>query len=318
MKHIKLLLAGSLLVIGSFTLKAQTFFLDSAVYYVHKSAPSLTPGLDRNTHFKELLLFDSIGQLGEYYTVERTPGKYNFSDSLTYKLRVFEDRLYFTGTLTTINEDTFEIEDLMIYDFNLNEGDTFVVDEYTSGLKYKLVLDSIGQKVFDDGISRETYYWKTISGYYEFSGYALHFIAKGIGSNKGLVCFPLTERLVYWQNVISVCFNNELVYKIPDTYYFVEDYCNEDSIQTIIEKFRSVSVVRVNKQTLKIYPNPVESDLFIDGIENENFEIRDQLGKTVMKGYFEKNIDVRGLKTGVYQLIIKSNDISYTSKIIKL
>jgi len=318
MKHIKLLLASSLFILGSFSIKAQTFFLDSAVYYVHKSEPSQIPCLVFNSYFKELLLFDSIGQLGEYYTVERTPGKNNFSDSLTYKLRVYQDRVYFTGTLTTINEDTFEIEDLMIYDFNLNVGDTFVVDEYTSGLKYKLVLDSIGQKVFDDGISRETYYWKTISGYSEFSGYALHFIAKGIGSNKGLVCFPLTERLVYSQNVISVCFNNELVYKIPDTYYLMEDYCNEDSIQSIIEKFRSVSVARVNKQTLKIYPNPVESDLFIDGIKYEEYEIRDQLGKTVMKGFFENNIDVRVPKTGIYQLLIKSNDINYTLKIIKL
>jgi hypothetical protein len=225
MKHIKLLLASSLLVVGSFTLKAQTFFLDSAVYYVHKSESSQIPCLVFNTHFKELLLFDSIGQLGEYYTVERTPGKYNFSDSLTYKLRVYQDRVYFTGALTTINEDTFEIEDLMIYDFNLNVGDTFVVDEYTSGLKYKLVLDSIGQKVFDDGISRETYYWKTISGNYEFTLFPLHFIAKGIGSNKGLVCFQLTGKLV-WQNLISVCFNNELVYRIPDTYLSLGDYCD--------------------------------------------------------------------------------------------
>jgi hypothetical protein len=318
MKHIKLLLASSLLVLGFFSLKAQTFFLDSTVYYVHKSAPSLTPGLDFNTHFKELLLFDSVGHFGEYYTVERTPGKYNLTDSLTYKLRVFEDKVYFTGFLITGNNDTFEINNLLIYDFNLNVGDTFEVDENTSGLKYKLALDSIGQKVFDDGISRETYYWKTISGYNEFTLFPLHYIAKGIGSNKGLVCFPLTNRVVFWQNLISICKLNEPIYKIPDTYYSVEDFCNEDTIQSIIEKFRSVSVVKINKQTLKIYPNPVETILYIDDIKNEEFEIRDQLGKTVLKGYFENKIDVERLKTGIYQLIIKSNEINYTSKIIKL
>lgn len=177
--------------------------------------------MDFNTHFKELLLFDSVGHFGEYYTVERTPGKYNLTDSLTYKLRVFEDKVYFTGFLITGNNDTFEINNLLIYDFSLNVGDTFEVDENTSGLKYKLALDSIGQKVFDDGISRETYYWKTISGYNEFSGFPLHFIAKGIGSNKGLVCFPLTNRVVFWQDLISICKLNEPVYKIPDTYYYV-------------------------------------------------------------------------------------------------
>lgn len=318
MKHIKLLLASSLLFLDSFTLKAQTFFLDSAVYYVHKSAPSLTPGLDFNTHFKELLLFDSVGHFGEYYTVERTPGKYNHTDSLTYKLRVFEDKVYFTGYLFTVNNDTFEINNLLIYDFSLNVGDTFEVDENTSGLKYKLSLDSIGPKVFDDGVSRETYYWKTISGYNEFTLFPLHYLAKGIGSNKGLVCFPLTNRVVFWQNLISICKNNVLVYKIPDTYYSVEDYCDEDTIQSIIEKFRSVSVVKINKQTLKIYPNPVETILYIDDIKNEEFEIRDQLGKTVLKGYFENKINVSRIKTGIYQLIIKTNHITYTAKIVKL
>jgi hypothetical protein len=124
--------------------------------------------MDLTTHFKELVLYDSAGDFGEYYTVERIPGKYNFSDTISYNLRVLNDSVFFSGLKINSNNDSFEINDLLIYDFTINIGDTLKVSDNPSGIQYQLIPDSIVQITFLDGLSREAFFWKTSNPGYKF------------------------------------------------------------------------------------------------------------------------------------------------------
>jgi photosystem II stability/assembly factor-like uncharacterized protein len=70
-----------------------------------------------------------------------------------------------------------------------------------------------------------------------------------------------------------------------------------------------------------VYPNPASNKLFIDSktidLRNTNIEIKDMLGKTVLKSEGSNSgIDISGLPDGAYLLLVKGNSISETKKIL--
>ncbi|MCK9480274.1 MAG: T9SS type A sorting domain-containing protein [Bacteroidia bacterium] len=317
MKHIRLLLSVSLVLLIGKPAKAQTFFEDSTYYFVYQDAYSLTPGLDFGTYCKELLRIDSIGDMGEYYTVERTPYKPFWGyDSLTYKLRVFNDKVYLSGFLTNNNNDSFEINDLLIYDFTLDIGDTMFVSDTLSGLYYGLILDTIVDITYLDGISRETFYWSVIDPHNEFNNIKLDYTVKGIGSNRGLVYFELLVRRTGWQGLVSACKDNTPIYLNNPTHYpiDVEDACNEDTIRS-----RVISVEHIISIPLKIYPNPAQTELFLQEIPlHSAYRILNVVGAEVTKGVYEGNaIPVSALPQGVYLLQIQTQEQVWQARFVK-
>ncbi|MEQ8360615.1 MAG: DUF1028 domain-containing protein [Cytophagales bacterium] len=80
----------------------------------------------------------------------------------------------------------------------------------------------------------------------------------------------------------------------------------DNAITTNCDSFPSTISSFVNDNTINISPNPVENQLFIKNIDNEvDFKIFNMIGTLIKEGKTENNtIDVRGLKPGVFLLII--------------
>lgn len=74
-----------------------------------------------------------------------------------------------------------------------------------------------------------------------------------------------------------------------------------------------------SEQTLKMFPNPVISDLFlVDNTDFNEFELFDPSGKKVKNGSIEFNtIDFSQLEVGIYFLNLKGNNKQSNFKIIK-
>ena len=72
-------------------------------------------------------------------------------------------------------------------------------------------------------------------------------------------------------------------------------------------------------QHFKVYPNPVKQMLNIDlvGFEAQNFEIKNMLGQTVMKGRYKTNIDISKFETGVYILQLNIGEKTKIKRFIK-
>lgn len=76
--------------------------------------------------------------------------------------------------------------------------------------------------------------------------------------------------------------------------------------------------VIVKEDKLKVYPNPVVDNLYIDGDSNRlyHFQLYNSSGQIVTKGKFENNkISLTGLPSGIY--LIRINDSNEVFKIIK-
>ncbi|HMC00531.1 MAG TPA: T9SS type A sorting domain-containing protein [Flavobacteriaceae bacterium] len=85
----------------------------------------------------------------------------------------------------------------------------------------------------------------------------------------------------------------------------------------------SLGIHDLNKQNVKVYPNPVKDKFFLDTQENIKYIIiYDVNGRllsqsTFIGDYTKKDIDVSQLSNGIYFLRLKSDIDKYTLKIIK-
>ncbi len=320
MKHTRLVLSLSFLFFNGLPVKAQTFFMDSMVYYSHVGLPSTSSTFQ--DWFKETVVFDSLGTKGEYYTIQRSESQ----SSRSYKLRVLNDSVFFSGILMDLKTDsiwhidTTYVEDILIYNFTMQVGDSL---EIASPLSISLKLDSIVNKTYPDGVSRATYYYH--SKHYHY-GYNQTFI-KGLGSNIGLVYFPFDWLAVDYLSLVSVCSEGQLLYlnSLYDSSGLydlkINDYCDEDSIEQAIPRLNGMSVKEITQKQISVYPNPAQSELFLDipfMAENIRFEIYNSVGAIVKSGVLDRNsISVSELSQGVYLLQIQTQEQVYQARFVK-
>lgn len=328
MKHIKLVLSISILLYSN-ALKSQSFFIDGATYYTYTDAISLTPGYSYASYFKEIIKLDSINQNGEYYTIKRSNiEKVNKIDSSTYKLKVRNDRVYFSGYLINHIKDSFLIEDLMIYDFTQKPGDTLNISDSKSGLKQSLILDSIISRIFEDGISRQVFYYTVNRLSSEQVWVRIKFVAKGLGSDVGLVGFRITNRIsVYWEELISICSSIPVYSNTKFSILKNNAFCEEDSIIQLIKILKKASFNVLGIEKYKIYPNPVKDELWVSinsPTKQLTVEIVDFTGKVIGKAINplitnnQIKIDLSRYYKGFYTLVLHSDTGLFNQKFIKL
>lgn len=80
------------------------------------------------------------------------------------------------------------------------------------------------------------------------------------------------------------------------------------------------SVADFNKSTIRIFPNPANNFINLEGIQPQtSFEIYDLTGKIITKGNLENSqkIDIQSIKQGVYFLMVESRNSREISKFIK-
>lgn len=323
MKHIKLLFYTSLFSILTTNLYAQKYFLDSSTYYTYVDAPSLSQGLSFVHYIKETLNLDSANSNGNYYTVDYFASDFNMIPKFNtkYNLKYIGEKVYFTGKLRNDNNDSFEVSDLLIYDNSLIVGDTLKIMHPASGLKIQLIVDSIKNKVFQDNQTREIQYYTIFEGIpNEFYRNGVAFTASGLGSNFGLLPFKLNRRNApYWQQLISVCNNNNVVYSSNDQFdnWLISNYCNEIEIMDLIDTIRSLSIDEIANKTIEVYPNPVNKELFVNGISSGDFTIFNSVGRTLLVGKYDISLNTTLLSKGIYYISIKQGNKIYNSRFIK-
>ena len=90
--------------------------------------------------------------------------------------------------------------------------------------------------------------------------------------------------------------------------------------QIFIAQYNNSSILSNSEFNLKnfsIFPNPVNETIYIPNISNFNYEICDFLGKIVIKGNNENQINVNSLSKGIYVLKLKTNERTINQKFIK-
>jgi hypothetical protein len=81
----------------------------------------------------------------------------------------------------------------------------------------------------------------------------------------------------------------------------------------------TLGIPNFSGETLKMYPNPITSDLFlVNNTDFNEFELFDTIGKKVNSGSIDSNtINFDQLNTGIYFLNLKGNNKQNTFKIVK-
>lgn len=289
MKHIKLTFIISLLFLAVKNINAQNSYLDSSTYYTYIDAPSLSQGLNFSTYSKELIHLDSANAQEKYYSVFYNSKDWKQHQSV-YFLRAKNDSVFFSGKLQNESGDSFFVNDLLIYDFSLNAGDTMKISNSASGLNIELLVNSVKDVKYQDNQLRKTQYYTILSRspaeYYRVP--SPFFASQGLGSNYGLLPFKLIRRnSPFWQELISVCTQkNNIVYLSSYFNYWGNiDYCSETKILSKIDSLKNASINNLINKKLNIYPNPINDRLInITISETDNIKsvkIYNTMGKKI-------------------------------------
>jgi hypothetical protein len=107
----------------------------------------------------------------------------------------------------------------------------------------------------------------------------------------------------------------EYIDQVKEEYYGDSDYFGYQWLD--IEEKPSVVYGH-----LKVYPNPVDDDLWIaNELNGCHFSILDAYGRQVAKGLINQSgtthISLKGLEKGFYVITVQDNRTLYTAKILK-
>ena len=84
---------------------------------------------------------------------------------------------------------------------------------------------------------------------------------------------------------------------------------------------KNATSVYENDSYFRIYPNPANNTLYIDGIDQNygiEYQISDNNGKLLLSGTLRDNgINIKSLSTGVYYISINANGVTYKDKFVK-
>ncbi len=194
-------------------------------------------------------------------------------------------------TRTSQNSD----EEQMIYDFNLDEGDTFVFSLYGgSYIVYRVdsvnVNDNLLKRLYLKGISDENICDEWI---------------EGIGSVNYPLLYPFQSISMHaYGKLLCVKQNNVTAFMNPQYNTCYIPFMNLES---------------VDNTSIKIYPTLVKDNIYVVSDNNKPMDISfvnisGHIMKTIRtKGC--KEIDISSLPSGIYNVIINN---THSQKIIKL
>lgn len=199
-----------------------------------------------------------------------------------------------------------------LHDFNANVGDTWEIEVDTCSF-YVSVTNVEYEEFF--GKTRKVLHINDAMGY--FSGK----IVEGIGSLNHF--FPT--------DIFYVCKGTFCCSPVvTDLRCFIEDsefqYKKDDFPCDTIYVDKDLSVYKIDKNNLSVYPNPVSNFIYIKNNTDENIStlgylIYDIQGKVIREGETNGNsIFVGDLRKGVYRFSVFSKDKKYykSVKFIKL
>jgi len=254
-----------------------------------------------------------------YTTLDTVICGYNLKQLLGY-FRQDEQKIYFAPYGYT--ENSFGRE-FLLYDFGLSIGDTVFIEygfryylwsQNSYPRDYYLFMDyypmDIGLIVsdieIDNGIK------KIILNGYEAEGDIWY---EGIGSPYGLFNAGKVQALDgYFFDFSLNCFKHN------DTVKYLN---NLECTKCFCKAFIGIKKEKIDTETIKIFPNPIDDILSIRAFSNElinSIEIMDLNGKTINQHIVnakEFELNISDLTSGYYLINIITNQSTHIKKIIK-
>jgi len=212
-------------------------------------------------------------------------------------------RVYFTGNNNPLISIGFsDSTETVLYDFSLEVGDTFFIQNS---------LDSIQIVNFIDSVLISEQWRKRIN--FIQNSLSKRVWIEGIGDTKGLF-FPVQFEFEHYQ--LLVCYEDSQIFWTNPEITF-------DCLTLGIE-----DISQMNNDKLQIYPNPATNEITFDFknfTQEQDFEILiyNAVGIEVKKENLSKNdqnktINIKDLNSGIFYYRIISNSQFYSGKFIKI
>lgn len=188
---------------------------------------------------------------------------------------------------------------ILLYDYNLGVGDTFRFNAFIEDFGnneyevWELRVDSIANIKLGDSISRRQWHFSPISitsGRPRFESWI-----EGLGSEKLDWNYARAKGEDGEHQVLILCKNKEVIY----SHASMQPSCDSTYWQ------ERVSVYNYEKESITIHPNPVQSQLQIEGLNQlTQYQIYSLTGQLLQYGSTNDSIDVQHLKSGLYMLYL--------------
>lgn len=329
MKIINKLTIALLLGFSNLSLFAQDSLIHNSMYVNHLQSYS-TLYFSPFWNMEQIVL-DSVSETGKHYTATvvdmdsiliidtfKTMSAPMFSN---YTLREKDEKVYFSGylrkvqtTSSGIYTDSFRVDNILLYDYTMNPGDSFHVNIPYLELDFYFRLDSIVPIMYGDSIVRESFY---MSHSKVFNHKNQSIWIKGMGSNMGLSYLPASyyQLGVLYADLLSLCSNSQLVYlnNLFEKSQF-NSYCTSEGLNEIMDYFRkntSTMEINSNKSEILLFPNPAGNEFFIqypsDYTKETTLQLMDVRGRVVFQSPNQVNsINTENLPSGIYFLQIQN------------
>ena len=262
---------------------------------VNKDSHEYLPLIEEN---KQWNVCYRIADVREYTRAYKWFGEDTVINDLTYKIIYASEKnspyqwqidcfmREDTATQKVYQRYTTHEWERIVYDFNVNEGDTiFVVKDDPHSDDIYLVVQSVNDIILGDGITR-----KKIE--LAWNGYKEETWIEGIGSDWGITN-GLTSLIYTGTTEYLMCMtaNDELLYR-----YNAPENCWRQGYTGIDD---------TDKEDFLIYPNPAREYTYIDfgGSMSGEMEIYGITGMLVAKHEYNGEalrLDLTGLQPGVY------------------
>ena len=228
-------------------------------------------------------------------------GGINYSNSEFLKIA---DKVYHLLTTDTV----------LLYDYALNEGDTF---DYETETKFdQFIVDSIRMIQLNDGVNHRHFYLRSKNPLM-IPGNAPHLTWIEDFGDKIFGWKYYAYSTFHSPYVAAICQNSsQLIYWNPENSIEppVTESCDFDSIKKVVS-IKSP----INKTSVKIYPNPAEGDKISIDLEGEyNYRIYNEIGQLQNAGQLQESIDISHLKQGIYVIEIYSEKGMFSSRFVRL
>ncbi len=224
----------------------------------------------------------------------------------SYKMIWWEDESTLLGFGFDENKKTYfrpagweQTDDIVLYDFNLDIGDTFALPVILSGSPFweinfeESIVEAIDSTELNDGSLRKRYHFSFDNIFDTCHGYGEWTFIDGIGSN------------IHPAYVLFYCFE-----------FGLELDCFSYQSQELHGNCLYSSTFETSLSPIEIFPNPVSDELYVKDLKNEILSLKlfDINGHQVL---LEKNGDYMNLSDlpdGIYFLKVQLNDGSFDIK----
>ncbi len=237
-----------------------------------------------------------------YYKLFHTGSRYNSIPGSAAIYFTYQPYGFFRNdTLNELVEFRRIYEDPIIYDFNLNVGDTIFFPRYPE----MVVIDSIST-IWIGGLQRRIYFYEWWS--------EVGYLIEGLGPYTGLGEAAFSSGIIDYAATLNCLTINDSSYSIVHSNFPTALPTYEETSCDWCKGIAVYTTNILNNTPFNIFPNPATDQVIIDfnnTHQNAKIDILNISGQLI---YSEKNtttdkkvIDVSDFKAGIYFAIIKTS-----------